>query len=160
MHSSYPVRTPKLQLTAEQSSTGECWISPKKKKKKDAPCSMANKKSQQYGWRGKITFRIKPSLPSRDAWRAWTKSCAHHEPETPQRLSQTCLWVFKCLLWRHGSAVACHGDRSSGCSSPESCSMWHKPSWRRYPLAPPQSCLADNPQNNYTKEILALLRKF
>ena len=26
----------------------------------------------------------------------------------PQRLNQTCLWVFECLLWRHGSAVACH----------------------------------------------------
>ena len=30
MSSSSPVRTPKLQLTAEQLSTGECWISPKK----------------------------------------------------------------------------------------------------------------------------------
>ena len=31
MHSS-PVRPPKLQLTAEQPSTGECWIQPKKKR--------------------------------------------------------------------------------------------------------------------------------
>ena len=30
VHSSSPVRTPKLQLTAEQ-STGECWIKKKKK---------------------------------------------------------------------------------------------------------------------------------
>ena len=67
VHSSSPVRTPKLQLTAEQ-STGECWI--KKKKKKDAPCSRANKKSQQYSWKGEIIFRIKPSLPARDTQRA------------------------------------------------------------------------------------------
>ena len=30
MWSSSPVRTPKLKLAAEQPSTGECWISPKK----------------------------------------------------------------------------------------------------------------------------------
>ena len=26
-----------------------------------------------------------------------------------KRLSQTCLWVFECLLWRYGSALACVG---------------------------------------------------
>ena len=26
-----------------------------------------------------------------------------------KRLSQTCLWVFECLLWRNGSALACMG---------------------------------------------------
>ena len=31
MHSSSPARTPKLQLAAEQPSTGDCWIPPKKK---------------------------------------------------------------------------------------------------------------------------------
>jgi len=31
MHSSSSERTPKLQLTAEQSSIGECWIPPKKR---------------------------------------------------------------------------------------------------------------------------------
>ena len=30
LHSSSPVRTPKLQLAAEQLLTGECWIPPKK----------------------------------------------------------------------------------------------------------------------------------
>ena len=35
-----------------------------------------------------------------------------------KRLSQTCLWVFECLLQRHRSAVACRGDRGSGCSRP------------------------------------------
>ena len=34
-------------------------------------------------------------IPTRDAQRAQTKPCAHHE--TPQSLRQTCLWVFECL---------------------------------------------------------------
>ena len=49
-------RTPKLQLTAEQTLTGDCWIPPKK----DTPHQRANEKPQQDGWRGKIMFRIKP----------------------------------------------------------------------------------------------------
>ena len=32
-------------------------------------------------------------IPARDAWRAQTKPCAHQDPEAPQRLSQTCIWV-------------------------------------------------------------------
>ena len=42
---SSPARTPKLQLTAEQPSTGECWILPKK----DTPCPRAKEKPQQDG---------------------------------------------------------------------------------------------------------------
>ena len=56
MHSSSPVRTPKLQLTAEQSLTGKCWIPPKK----DTPRPRAKEKPQQDSRRGKITFRLKP----------------------------------------------------------------------------------------------------
>ena len=51
---------------------------------------------------------------TRDVQRAQTTPCAHKE--TLQRISQTCLWVFECLLWRYGSAVACHRGRSSGSS--------------------------------------------
>ena len=76
-------------------------------------------------------------IPARDAWRAQTKPCAHQDPETPQSLSQTCLWVFEYLLQRHRSAVACCGDRVSGCSRPGRHSVRHKPSWKRLPLAPP-----------------------
>ena len=43
---SSPVRTPELQLAAEQLSTGECWISPKQ----DTPHPRAKKKSQQDSW--------------------------------------------------------------------------------------------------------------
>ena len=51
-------------------------------------------------------------------------------------LSQTCLWVFECLLQRHRSTVTYHGDRGSGCSRPGWCGMWQKSFWRRAPLAP------------------------
>ena len=51
---------------------------------------------------------------TRDPRRAQTKPCVHQE--TPQRLSQTCLWGFECLLRRYRSAVACRRGRGSGCS--------------------------------------------
>ena len=63
-----------------------------------------------------------------------------------KRLGHTCLWVFECLLWRHRSAVTCRGDRGSGCSRPGRHSVWHKSSWRRSPLAPPESSRADDRQ--------------
>ena len=37
---------------------------------------------------------------------------------SPERLGQTCFWVFGCLLWSYRSAVACHRGRGSGCSWP------------------------------------------
>ena len=84
--SSSPVRTPKLQLTAEQLSTGECWIP----SKKDAPCPRAKEKPQQDGRRGKIAFIIKPHTRQR-LLEDSNKPCVHQDPETPQRLSQN--WV-------------------------------------------------------------------
>ena len=72
-------------------------------------------------------------IPTRDAQRAQTKPCVHQE--TPQRLNQTWLWVFECLLQRYRSAVACQGQ-----------GLWvqptwvrHKHSWRRSPLTPTES---------------------
>ena len=35
--------------------------------------------------------------------------------------------------------MACHGDKDFGSSSPGGCSVWHKSSWRRSPLATLQS---------------------
>ena len=100
-------------------------------------------------------------IPTIDAQMAQTKLCVHQDLEATQRLSQTCLWVFECLLWRHGSAVTCPWDRGSSCSRPGTPSVWHKPSWRKSPLAPPQSYQATHKlHKNYTKEILTLLRKF
>ena len=57
VHSSSPVRTPKLQLAAEQLLTGECWIPPKK----DTPHPKAKEKPQKDGRRDEIAFRIKPT---------------------------------------------------------------------------------------------------
>ena len=42
--------------------------------------------------------------------------------------------------------MVCHSDRGSGCSRPGRHGMWHKFFWRRSPLAPLQSCWADDPQ--------------
>ena len=61
MCSSSPVRTPKLQLTAEQPLTRECWIPPKK----DNPCPREKEKPQKDGRRGEIMFRIKPHTHQR-----------------------------------------------------------------------------------------------
>ena len=81
--SSSPVRTPKLQLTAEQPSTGECWIPTKK----ETPCPRAKEKPQQDGRRGEITFRIKPHTRQRRP-EGPHKLCVQQDPETLQRLRQ------------------------------------------------------------------------
>ena len=56
MSSSSPTRTPKLQLTGEQSSVGECSIPPKKY----TLHPRAKEKPKQNGRRGETAFRIKP----------------------------------------------------------------------------------------------------
>ena len=71
-------RTLKLQLTAEQPLTGECWIPPKKKKK-NTQCPRAKEKPQEDGRRGKIMLESNP-IPTRDARRAQTKPCMHQDP--------------------------------------------------------------------------------
>ena len=108
--------------------------------KKRYPTSKDKGDAHQEGMKSHLESN---PIPARDAQRAQTKPCAHQDPGSPQRLSQT----FECLsLRRLGSAVACCGDRGSGCSRLGSHSVWHKPSWRRSPLAPTWSHRADNPQ--------------
>ena len=86
-------------------------------------------------------------IPTRDDQKAQTKLCAHKDTETLLRLSQTCLWVFECLLWRYRSAVVCCKDSSKYQGQlPGSQSMWHKPSWWRSPLTHLQSHWTDDPQ--------------
>ena len=48
-----------------------------------------------------------------------------------------------CLspLQRYGSAVACHRAGTLGAAD-----LWHKPSWKRSPVAPPYSHKTDDPQ--------------
>ena len=48
----------------------------------------------------------------------------------PHRLSHICLWVFECLLWRYGSAVACCRGRVLV----QQTWVWHKHSWKRLSL--------------------------
>ena len=111
-----PVRTPKLQLAAEQPSVGECWIPPNK----GNPHPRAQEKSQQYGRRGEITFRIKPHTCQRRLEGSNRTLCA---PGPTEHVAKTLLEEVTIS---------------------------------------PESCQADDRQmqNNYTKEILALLRKF
>ena len=78
MCSSSPVRTPKLQLAAEQPLTGECWLPPKT----DNPYPRAKKKPWKDGRRGKTVFRIKLHTHQRRS-EGSNKPCAHQDPETP-----------------------------------------------------------------------------
>ena len=123
MCSSSPKRTPKLQLTAEPSSTGECWIPPKK----DTPHPRAKEKPQQDGRRSKITIRIKtPYLL--DTLRGLKKTLCTPGPRHPTE-AEPDLNLNECLLWR--SAVSCCCSRSSGCSRPGRHTLWCKSSWRK-----------------------------
>ena len=80
MYLSSPARTPKLQLTAEQLSTGECWTPPQK----DTPSPRAKEMPQQDGRRREITIRIKPVNHQR---LSEGSNLVYQDPETPQRLS-------------------------------------------------------------------------
>ena len=53
---------------------------------------MTKEKPQQNGGRGKIMFGIKPHTRQR-CLEGSNKTCVHQDPETPQRLSQTCVWL-------------------------------------------------------------------
>ena len=82
MYSSSPVRIPKLQLTAEQSLTEECWIQPKI----DNPHPRAKEKPQQDSRKSEITFGLKPHNHQRHL-EGSNKISAHQDPDTPQRMS-------------------------------------------------------------------------
>ena len=86
IHSSSPVRTPKLQLAAEQPSTGECLIPPKK----DIPRSKAKERPQQDGRKGETTLRIKPLTHQRCSRGLKEILCAPGPRETE---SELCLSV-------------------------------------------------------------------
>ena len=87
--SSSPVRTPKLQLTAEQPSTGECWVH-----QKEIPHVQGQRRSPSKTVGGVKSHLESNHIPARDARWTPTKPCTHQDTETPQRLSQTCVWVF------------------------------------------------------------------
>ena len=121
---------------------------------------------QQDGRKGTITFKIK-SLTHQRCSEGRNKNFVcirtqEKEQWPSQETNQTCLWVFECLLRRHRSAVTCCGDRSSGRSTPGRLDMWYTSSWRRSPLAHYRATeqMTHKLENNYTKDVLALLQKF
>ena len=84
--SSSPVTTRKLQIAAEQPSTEECWIPPEK-----IPQVQGQRRSLSKMVGGAKSLLESNLIPDRDAQRAQAKPCVHQDPETPQRLNQTCL---------------------------------------------------------------------
>ena len=66
------------------------------------------------------------------------QNLVHSRIQIPNReWARAAFELFECLLWRHQSAVVCHGNRGSDYSRPRPHKLWEKPSWRRSPLAPP-----------------------
>ena len=94
---------------------------------------MAKKKQQKEGRRDKIASRIKPYTHQRHL-EGSNKPCGHQDPETPQRPSQNCVWVSPVEVWVSSGLPQGHGLWV------QQTWVWHKPSWRRSPLTPPQSC--------------------
>ena len=113
--------------------------------KKRYSTSRAKEKPQQDGRRGKIMFRIKPHTRQRH-WEGTNKTlvCTGTWGRTRDwaRPAFECVSV-SCKVWIRSGRRA---DRGSGCSRAGRSSVWPKTSWRKLPLAPPQSCWADGPQ--------------
>ena len=107
--------------------TGECWMPPKK----DTPHPRAKENPQQDYRRGEIIFRIKPHTPQRHS-EGSNNPCAPQGPDTPQRLSQNCVWVSPAEVW-----ISSGLPEGQGLWVQQTW-VWHKPSWRKLPLAPPQ----------------------
>ena len=89
------------------------------------PISLRRSASKMVGG-GKIPVRIKPHTHQRRL-EVSSKPRAHQDPETPQRMRQSCVWV---------SPV--QGRVSSGLPQGQGLQVqqtwvWHKPSWRRLP---------------------------
>ena len=98
---------------------------------RDTPHPRTKEKPQQDGRRGKFMFRIKPHSRQRRS-EGSNKPCVHHDPGTPQRLIQNCVWASSVEVWVGGGL-------------PQKQGIWvqqtwvcHKPSWRRSPLTPLQ----------------------
>ena len=96
------------------------------------PRPRAKEKPQQDGRRGEFAFRIKPHSCQRGS-EGSNKPCVPQDPETPQRLRQNCGSVSPVEGWVSSGLL--QGQGLWG----QQTWVWHKPSWRRSPLTPPQS---------------------
>ena len=76
-----------------------------------------------------------------------------------KRLSQTCLGVFQCLLWRYGSAVVCHSDRALAAADLGGLACGISPFGGGHHQLHCRAAeqMTHKLENNYTKEVLALL---
>ena len=74
---------------------------------------------------GEVKSRLESNpIPTRDAQR----QRAHQDPEPPQRLRQNCVWVSPAEV-----QVSSGLPRGQGLWVQQT-RVWHKPSWRRWPL--------------------------
>ena len=157
MHLPSPERTPKLQLVAEQPLTGECWIPPKKY----SPHPRAKEKPQQDGRRSRDAFRIKPHTWQR-CLEGSNKTLCAPGPETPQRLSQSCLCGLSVSCGGTSQQCPAVGTGALGATDlgGAACGIsplrggHHEPHHRATKQA------THKLENSYTKEVLALLWKF
>ena len=130
------------------------WIPPKK----DTLCPQAKAKPQQDGRRGAIAFEIKSQTRWRRLEGANKTLCA---PRTEGKEQWPCLWVSPAEA-QVGSDVR----RGQGLWLQQTWDgrrgVWPKSSWRRSPLAHHRAAeqMIHRLQNNYIKEVLALLQKF
>ena len=92
------------------------------------------------------------AIPTRDAQRAQTKPCVHQDPETPQRLSQTCLDCMSVSF--RGTGQQWPDVVTEALTAADLGDTMCEPHHR----ATKQTM--QKPENNYTKEVLALLQKF
>ena len=125
MCSSSLEKTPKLQLTAEQPLTEECWIPAKKR----YPSPRAKEKPQQDSRRSKIAFR-KPYTCQRCSEGSNKTLCApgesiETEPDLPLSVLVSPVEVQVSNGLPQGQELRVQ-------------QTWvrHKPSWRRSPLTP------------------------
>ena len=105
-----------IDRMVEQPSTGECWIPPKK----DTPHPRAKERFQQEGRRGEMAFRIKPHSCQRSLEGSNKTLC----PPGPRDSTESEPDLPLSVSFRGGSAVACCGDRVSGCSRLGRHSVW------------------------------------
>ena len=85
VHSTSPAKTPKLQFTAEQLLTGECWILPKKR------YSMSKGKGED-GRRGEIVLEAN-CIPTRDSRGLKQTLCAPGPRDPTETEPELCLSV-------------------------------------------------------------------
>ena len=91
--------------------------------------SKGKEKPQQNGRRGEAAFRIKPHTCQRHS-EGSNISCAHQDPEIPQRLRQNCVGMSPVEVQASSGL-----PQGQGLWVPQTW-VWHKHSWRRLPLTP------------------------